>query len=86
MDAKKKDKTITAIAVLAVAGLMAVLAWVVYSYTSGGIDETAMMAVSSALSGALMVTVLLYGLYVYKAPPAAEQYKRMLEEKEKRNE
>ena len=86
MDAKKKDKTITAIAVLAVAGLMAVLAWVVYSYTSGGIDETAMMAVSSALSGALMVTVLLYGLYVYKAPSAAEQYKRMLEEKKKKNE
>ncbi len=85
MDAKKKDRTIMAIAVLAVAGLMAALAWIVYSYTSGGIDETAMMAASSALSGALMVTVLLYGIYVYRAPSAAEQYKKMLEEKEKKN-
>ena len=33
--------------------------------------------------GALMVTVIIYGLYVYKAPSAAEQYQKMLEEKKK---
>ena len=72
-----------AVAVLAVAAIMAAMAWVIYTYTQGNMDENVMMALSSALSGALMVTVIIYGLYVYKAPSAAEQYQKMLEEKKK---
>ncbi len=70
--------------IAAVAAIMAVMAWIVYGYTHGNMDEDVMMAACSMLSGALMVVVVLFGIYVYKAPSASEQYRRMLEEKEKR--
>ena len=86
MDSKKKDRAIMAITIAAVAGIMAVMVWIIYSYTHGNMDENIMMAACSMMSGALMVVVVLFGIYVYKAPSASEQYRRMLEEKEKKGE
>ncbi len=86
MNRKSKDRLAMCAAVLVIAVLMAATVWMVSSYSSGILREDSMYILASFLSGAMMLTVLLYGVYVFKGPTNAEAYQKMLEEKNKKGE
>ena len=83
MDDKKKDKMITIFVVALVGILMALMVVMLTMYTGGSIDEQAMLMMSTALSSAMFVVVIVYGAYSLKIQNSAKSdYERFLEEKE----
>ena len=87
MDAKKKDKLITAIVVAITIGLMIAIALAVYLTNTGAISQDALLIFSSLMSSGMFLVVIIYALYINKSRPSQEyeEYRKFVEEQDKRD-
>ena len=84
MNAKQKSNLIMVIVIALVAVLMAAMAWMIYSYGQGGLSEDSMYMLSTLLSGAMFLVVIVYAVYVESSKSKAELYKRFEEQSEEK--
>ncbi len=80
MNAKQKDKALTAIVVILVACLMAAMVWMMWAYGNGDILEDTMMLLASTLAGGMFFVVILYAVIGQKTLDDAKRYKQFLED------
>jgi len=76
MTPKQKDRIITGIVVAAVIGLMVGFGVVIYLFNNGSMDYESMLMVSSVMSGAMFLIVIIYAVFTQKLVQDQEKYKR----------
>jgi len=76
MTPKQKDRIITGIVVAAVIGLMVGFGVVIYLFNNGSMDYESMLMVSSVMSGAMFLIVIIYAVFNQKLVQDQEKYKR----------
>ncbi len=86
MDPIKKDKIITFSVIGLVALIMISMLLIFAMYTNGSMSEDQMLMLSSTLSGAMFVIIIVFALISFKSQSALKQYKEMKEEMENENE
>jgi hypothetical protein len=84
MDEKKKDRILTASAVILVAAMMIAMAWVMFAYGNNEISMDAMYIATGSISSGMFLVVMVYAVLCFKGKSSTtEQYMELVERKEK---
>ncbi len=84
MDEKKKDRILTASAVILVAAMMIAMAWVMFAYGNNEISMDAMYIATGSISSGMFLVVMIYAVLCFKGKSSTtEQYRELAERKEK---
>ncbi len=84
MDEKKKDRILTASAVILVAAMMIAMAWVMFAYGNNEISMDAMYIATGSISSGMFLVVMIYAVLCFKGKSSTtEQYMELAERKEK---
>jgi hypothetical protein len=84
MDEKKKDRILTASAVILVAAMMIAMAWVMFAYGNNEISMDAMYIATGSISSGMFLVVMIYAVLCFKGKSSTtEQYMELVERKEK---
>lgn len=84
MNAKEKDRAVTAIVIILVAALMISIVWIIWSFSNGDISEDSMIILSSVMSSGLFIVVIIYAVIVERSMSKAERYKTFLQEQHRK--
>ncbi len=84
MDEKKKDRILTASAVILVAAMMIAMAWVMFAYGNNEISMDAMYIATGSISSGMFLVVMIYAVLCFKGKSSTtKQYMELAERKEK---